>query len=332
MPYNRRNFLNLLARVEPRTHDCWLHVSRTAMACRFEVTLSRSEEHGVVAATEALDEVERLEAQLTVFRESSEVSYVNANAGNQAVNISQSLFDLLALCKLLYVDTHGAFDITAGPLTRCWGFLRREARLPGNAEIEHARSFVGSNKIHLDEAARSVRFSKPGVQINLGSIGKGYALDRAARHVSNRISTALLNAGASSMRAIGAGEGKEGWVVGLRHPRSKLRRLGVLRLRDCSLATSGNEEQFFDHAGRRFSHIIDPRTGWPSEGVTSVSVVTPDGALSDALATAFFVGGCALAEEYCAKNSEVLVVMLESNSQVPIVIGSNAGCDGLGHF
>ena len=332
MPYNRRNFLNLLARVEPRADDCWLHVSRTAMACRFEVTLPRSEEHGIAVATEALDEVDRLEAQLTVFRESSEVSYVNAHAGNQAVNISQSLFDLLSLCKRLYVDTGGAFDITAGPLSRCWGFLQREARLPENSEIERARSFVGSEKIYLDEAARSVRFSQPGVQINLGSIGKGYALDRAARHVSNRVGTALLNAGASSMRAIGAGERNEGWVAGLRHPRSKLRRLGVLRLRDCALATSGNEEQFFDHSGRRFSHIIDPRTGWPSEGVTSVSVVTPDGALSDALATAFFVGGRALAEEYCAKNSEVLVVMLESNSQVPIVIGSSAGSDGLRHF
>jgi len=302
------------------------------MACRFEVTLPRSEEHGIAVATEALDEVERLEAQLTVFRASSEISYVNAHAGNREVNISQLLFDLLALCKRLYVDTHGAFDITAGPLTRCWGFLRREARLPDNAEIEHARSLVGSEKIHLDEAARSVRFSQPGVELNLGSIGKGYALDRAARQVSNRIGTALLNAGASSMRAIGASERDEGWEVGLRHPRSKLKRLGVLRLRDCSLATSGNEEQFIDHGGRRFSHIIDPRTGWPSEGVTSVSVVTPDGALSDALATAFFVGGRALAEEYCAKNGEVLVVMLESNSQVPIVIGSSSGSDGLRHF
>jgi thiamine biosynthesis lipoprotein len=302
------------------------------MACRFEVTLPRSEEHGVVAATEALDEIERLEAQLTVFRPSSEVSYVNANAGNQAVSISQSLFDLLAHCKRLYEETHGTFDITSGPLTRCWGFLKREGRLPEKSEIEHARSFIGSEKIHLDEATKSVRFSQPGVEINLGSIGKGYALDCAVSHVANRIGSALLNAGASSMRAIGAGERNEGWVVGLRHPRSKLRRLGVLRLRDCALATSGNEEQFFDHGGRRFSHIIDPRTGWPSEGVTSVNVVTPDGALSDALATAFFVGGRELAEEYCARNTEVLVVMLESNSQAPIVIGSSAGCDGLRHF
>src|SRR6478609_6221114 len=107
MAYNRRNFLNLLSRVDPRTDDCWLHVSRTAMACRFEVTLPRSEEHGIAVATEALDEVERLEAQLTVFRASSEISYVNAHAGNREVIISQLLFDLLALCKRLYVDTHG---------------------------------------------------------------------------------------------------------------------------------------------------------------------------------------------------------------------------------
>jgi len=332
MPYNRRNFLNLLARTEPRNEDFLLHVSRTAMACRFEVTLPRSEENGVAVATDALDEVDRLESQLTVFRESSEVGYVNANAAKQPVRISHSLFDLLALCKKLHAETNGAFDITSGPLTRCWGFLKREGRLPEKNEIENALLSVGSDKIQLDESARTIYFSRPGVEINLGSIGKGFALDRVASLVSERIRTALLNAGASSMRAIGAGERNEGWVVGLRHPRSKLKRLGVLRLRDCGLATSGNEEQFFDLGGRRFSHIIDPRTGWPSERMTSVSVVAPNGALSDALATSFFVGGRELAETFCARNKEVFVVLLESNSQVPVVIGRSSGCDGLRHF
>src|SRR4029453_2525184 len=127
------------------------------------------------------------------------------------------------------------------------------------------------------------RFLKRGLEINLGSIGKGFALDCAGALLSkHNLRTALLNAGASSMRAIGDGEHGEGWVVGLRHPRSKFRRLGVVRLRNCSLSTSGSEEQFFDHAGRRFSHIIDPRTGWPAESVTSVTVVAPTGALSDA--------------------------------------------------
>ena len=300
MPYNRRSFLNLIARSEPRTDDSWLHVSRTAMACRFEVTLPRSEESGVIAATEALDEVDRLEAQLTVFRDTSEVSNVIATASNRPVEVSQSLFDLLKLCKRLYEETQGSFDITSGPLSRCWGFLKRSGSLPASGEIVKALSLVGSDKLILNERQRTVCFSVPDVEINLGSIGKGYALDFAGELIANSVRTALLNAGASSMRAIGDGDRGEGWIVGLRHPRSKFRRLGVLRLRNCALSTSGNEEQFFEHAGRRFSHIIDPRTGWPAEHVTSVSVVASTGALSDALATAFFVGGRQLAEEYCA--------------------------------
>ena len=332
MPYNRRSFLNLIARSEPRTDDSWLHVSRTAMACRFEVTLPRSEESGVIAATEALDEVDRLEAQLTVFRDTSEVSNVNATASNRPVEVSQSLFDLLKLCKRLYEETQGSFDITSGPLSRCWGFLKRSGSLPASGEIVKALSLVGSDKLILNERQRTVCFSVPDVEINLGSIGKGYALDFAGELIANSVRTALLNAGASSMRAIGDGDRGEGWIVGLRHPRSKFRRLGVLRLRNCALSTSGNEEQFFEHAGRRFSHIIDPRTGWPAEHVTSVSVVASTGALSDALATAFFVGGRQLAEEYCAQHSDVLVIMLESGSQAPVVLGHSSGCDGLRDF
>jgi len=330
MSYNRRKFLNLLARSEPIADDFWLHVSRTAMACRFEATFPRSEENGIAVATEALDEIDRLESQLTVFRESSEVSYVNRNAASGPVEISQSLFDFIVVCKDLFEQTNGAFDITSGPLTRCWGFLRREGRLPEATDITRALSFVGSDKLELSEASRTIRFKNQGVEINLGSIGKGYALDCAAALMSVR--TALLNAGASSMRAIGSGEHGDGWTIGLRHPRSKFRRLGMLRLRDCALSTSGNEEQFFDYAGRRFSHIIDPRSGWPAEGVTSVSVVASTAALSDALATAFFVGGRRLAEEYCSKNDDILVVMLESDSQVPIVIGKSSGCEGLRDF
>src|SRR6185295_12269718 len=112
MATTRRSFLNLLSRTEPRKYDCWLHVNRTAMACRFEVTLPAAEETGVAVATEALDEVDRLEAQLTVFRDNSEVSHVNAHAADQPVKISQALFDLLNECKRLNTETAGAFDVT----------------------------------------------------------------------------------------------------------------------------------------------------------------------------------------------------------------------------
>jgi len=260
------------------------------------------------------------------------VSQVNARAATEPVPLSDSLFDLLKLCKHLYEETSGAFDITSGPLTRCWGFLRREGRLPSPAEIELARSLVGSDKLLFDEQAKTIRFAKPGIEINLGSIGKGYALDSAAGSLGNIVRTALLNAGASSMRAVGDGEREEGWVVGLRHPRSKFKRFGVLRLHDCGLSTSGSEEQFFVHEGKRYGHIIDPRNGWPAQEVASVTVVAPSGALSDALATAFYVGGRELAEAYCATQPEVLVVMLEASSTVPVVIGRSSGCDGLRDF
>jgi FAD:protein FMN transferase len=333
MRHDRRSFLNLVRQGRPPTADqCWLHVNRSAMACRFEVTMPMSQQFGVVVATEALDEIDRLEAQLTVFRESSEISYINRNAATEVVTVESSLFDLLLLCQELHRETEGAFDVTSTPLTRCWGFLRRQGRLPNLQEIEKARNYVGFNKVLLDSDAHRIRFSEPGVEINLGSIGKGYALDRIAALIESQIESALLNAGASSMRAVGAGERGEGWTVGLRHPRSRLRRLGVLRLRDCSMSTSGSEEQFFEHEGRRFGHIIDPRTGFPADSVTSVTVVAQSAAVSDALATAFYVGGRELAERYCSVHPEVLVIMLENNSKTPIIIGHNSQCDGPSDF
>ena len=328
MRHNRRSFLNLVGQRTPPVDECWLHVNRAAMACRFEVTLPMAESGGVVAATEALDEVDQLESQLTVFRESSEVSFINRRAASEPVVVEQSLFDLLLLCQEIYRETEGAFDIASGPLTRCWGFLRRLGRVPEAYEIEQARLLAGSDKLVLDLEARTVHFTQPGVEINLGSIGKGYALDRLALQMKQKIQTALLNAGASSFCAIGNGCREEGWVVGLRHPRSKRRRMGVLRLNDCAMSTSGNEEQFFECDGKRYGHIVDPRSGWPANGVTSVTVIADSAALSDALATAFYVGGRDLAERYCGTHPEVLAIMLESNSKLPVVIGSNSRCDG----
>jgi FAD:protein FMN transferase len=304
-----------------------LHVNRTAMACRFEVTLPVGDQVGVEIATDALNQIDRLEAQLSVFRESSEVSRINRQAATEAIRVEDSLFDLLTLCKKLHRDTDGAFDITSGPLTRCWGFLKREGRVPSANEIESARLLVSSNKLLLGDEARTIRFLLAGMEVNLGSIGKGYALDRVAGSIRGRIRTVLLNAGASSICAIGAGgAGQQGWIIGLRHPRYKDRRMAQLRIRDCSLSTSGSEEQFFEHEGKRYGHIVDPRSGKPADGVTSVSVVAQTAAVSDALATAFYVGGRDLAETYCASHPDVLAIMLESSTDNPVVIGSHGGC------
>lgn len=324
-PLSRRSFLNFTDR-KPEPSGYWLHVNRTAMACRFEVTLPIGDRAGVTVATSALDQIDELEAQLSVFRESSEISFINREAATRAVVVEASLFELLVLSRKLYDTTTGAFDITVGPLTRCWGFLRRSGRLPAVEEIEEARAVVGSDKMLLDEETRTIRFSEKGMEINLGSIGKGYALDRVAASLRGRVASALLNGGASSFYAVGAGELNEGWSVGLRDPRNKTRRLATLRLRDCALSTSGSEEQFFEHDGQRYGHIIDPRSGWPAQQMTSVSVVARSAAISDALATAFYIGGREVAEKYCAANPDVLAIMLPRDAERPVIIGGNRGC------
>jgi FAD:protein FMN transferase len=324
---NRREFLSVPRQRAVAPEGYWLHVNRAAMACRFEVTLPISDQSGVLVASAALNEVDRLEAQLTVFRDNSEVSHINRNAAVAPVKVDTALFALLARCRELHRETDGAFDITSGPLTRVWGFLKRSGRLPAATKIELARDCVGSDRLLLDHQERTIQFAKAGIEINLGSIGKGYALDRVAATIrQSSVRTALLNAGSSSIRAIGDG-GMGGWLVGLRHPRFKEKRLALLRLQDCSLSTSGSEEQFFEHDGRRYGHIIDPRSGQPAAGVTTVTVVTQSAAVSDALATAFYVGGRELAERFCAGHPDVLVIMLESDADSPVIIGQNSGCE-----
>lgn len=320
----RRAFLNLAGTHPAPGNGYWQHISRTAMACRFEVTMPLGNTNGVRVASTALDKVEQLEAQLTIFRDDSEVSYINQHAAKQPVLVEPALFALLRFSQRLAAETGAAFDITSSPLSQCWGFLRREGRIPTPDEIAAAQALVGCDKLLFDEQERTIQFAQPGVKINLGSIGKGYALDRIARQ--SRLSNALLSAGSSSFLALGRGTGN-GWTVGVRHPEYKERRLAIIHLRDAALSTSGSEEQFFEYEGQRYGHIIDPRSGQPADRVTTVSVIAPSAALTDALATAFYVGGKDLAEAYCATHPDVLVLLLGRGATQPILIGNSNHCE-----
>src|SRR5262245_1596858 len=183
---SRRDFLTVPA-TEPRAESEFLvRVNRTIMACRVEVVLPGEFSDRVPAATATLDEGDRLEQVMTIFRESSELSRVNREAHDQPVTIGPELLSVLNTAAELYETTEGAFDITSTPLSRCWGFLRREGRLPSDQEIEAARSIVGMHLVELDSNARSVYFRRPGVALNLGSIGKGFALDRMGRFLRER--------------------------------------------------------------------------------------------------------------------------------------------------
>ena len=306
----------------------WIRVHRTAMACRFEVTLSSEDAQHVSVARRALDEADRIEAALTVFRDSSELARVNRTAAAAPVTVDEEIFDLLRLCDELSHATGGAFDVTSTPLSRCWGFLRREGRLPSAGEIDAARARVGANLVVLDSAARTVAFARDGVELNLGSIAKGYALGRMAQVLAAAgVSDALISAGGSSVLALGGRD--EGWTIDVKSRHAGNEPLARLRLRRrTALATSGAGEQFVQVGGVRYGHVIDPRTGWPARGVLSVSVVADDPAVADALSTAFLVGGAALAEAYCAQNPEILVLLTpDDGTGRPCMIGSHRGVE-----
>jgi FAD:protein FMN transferase len=303
----------------------WIRVYRRAMACRFEIALSGEDAGLVGAAREALDEVDRIEDAFTVFRETSELVRVNREADLGATATEARLFALLETCAILHRETEGAFDITSTPLSRTWGFLKREGRVPTADEIASARARVGMDAVELDAQERTVRFRRPGMELNLGSIGKGYALDRVGELLRERgTSHALLSAAGSSVLALGGREG--GWVVDVRSRQVLRPRLARLSLRDCALATSGAGEQFVDVDGRRYGHVIDPRTGWPAAGLLSVSVVADDAARADALSTAFLVGGIESARAYCAAHPRTLALVTpDDGSARSQVLGEHPG-------
>jgi FAD:protein FMN transferase len=278
-----------------------IRVSRVSMGTEFELLLTgRPPDYLRDAGFQALEEVARLEAQLSHYRADSDIRDLNLRAAYEAVRLEPALFRLLRRCVEISQRTGGAFDCTAAPLIRCWGFFVKEGRLPDPAEIEEARARVGSHLLLLDEEAHTVRFAREGVEVHLGAVGKGYAVDAAVRLLRELdVPAALLHGGTSTVYGLGGPAPGEDWRVGLVNPRDPERRLGVVSLRDRALSTSGDFEQYFEVEGTRYSHVLDPRTGRPAQGVRSAVVLAESATDSDALSTAFFVGGADGAGELC---------------------------------
>jgi thiamine biosynthesis lipoprotein len=309
---------------DPGDEVSLLHLSRRAMATNFELILPFGTPESLALGQLYFDEIDRLEAQLTVYRDTSEVSRLNALAFHYPIPVEEGLFELLALAARLTSETRGAFDVTAGALIKAWGFYKGPRRVPPAAERAAVLECVGMHHVELDAERRTVRFLRPGLEINLGSIGKGYALDRAAEKLrrEGNLAAGLLHGGQSSVYAIGKQPGDErGWPVALRHPWEPERSLGTIYLSDQALATSAATFQYLEHAGRKLGHILDPRTGWPAEGMASVSVVAPTAAEADALATAFYILGVEAAQDYCEQHPALSAVLLPEDNATPMIVG-----------
>ena len=306
--------IGVLAGPTPRAdaNVATMRVAREAMGTEFEILLCGRDAQSLVdAANEALDEVEELDRQMSLYNERGELSSINRRAAVAPVRVEPRLFGLLELAGEVNAASEGAFDVTVAPLMKCWGFFRGQGKLPTADGIATALESVGMGHVELRQADRTIRFRRPGVQIDLGGIGKGYALDRAAQVLRERgISSALIHGGKSSVYALGAPPDAEAWAVGIRHPHDASKRIAVVHLRDRALSTSGNYEKFFEADGKLYSHIMDPRTGYPATGMLSASALGPTAAETDALSTAFFVMGEAKTREYCAAHPDIQAVLV----------------------
>jgi FAD:protein FMN transferase len=301
----------------------WVRAHRTIMACRFEVALPEEDARHIDAALEALDEADRLEAALTVFRDTSELSRINREAAAAPARASEELFALLTRCQTLHAETEGAFDITSTPLSRRWGFLNSKGLQPSACDVDRPATVVGMNRVRLDPVMRTVSFAAAGVELNLGAIGKGHAVDRLGVLLRRRgVTRALVSAGGSSVLAVGGDD--SGWTVDLTSPQLD-RRIARLRIQDAALGTSGAGEQYVVADGVRHGHVFDPRTGRPSCGVLSASVVARDAENADALSTAFLVGGVDLARGYCERHPHTLALITLEDGAATHVFGSCHG-------
>ena len=265
--------------------------SRNAMGTVFNIYLYEEDETRAEAAlAAAFEEIERLDQTLSNYRPSSELSRINRLAGREAVTTDPEVFSLLESALSFSSQTGGAFDVTVGPLMRAWGFFRGQGRLPDTEELNAARDKTGHEKVKLDRTSRTVRFAVPEMEIDLGAIGKGYAVDRAASVLGESgIGAALIDAGSSTMYAMKSPPGEDGWKVHVPDPQDRSRSISVLSLRDQSISTSGNYEKFFELGGRNYCHVLDPRTGMPVEGVLQTTLIAADGTTTDALSNAAFV-------------------------------------------
>jgi FAD:protein FMN transferase len=273
-----------------------------AMGSTYAVAAYGADEFQLQAAIgKAFDETRRIDRFLSNYRQNSELSELNRSAAQRPVAVSEDLFELLKACRDYSRKGEGSFDITVGALMRVWGFYRGSGRLPSPEEVKGALANVGYQHVQLNEVDRTVRFARQGLELDPGGIGKGYAVERMVAILREEgVTSAMVSAGGSTLYAIGTPPGEpRGWQVSVRNPIDPEEAIEEFFLKDESMSTSGNYEKFFMADGKMYSHIMDPRTGYPAEGMLSVSVIAPRALDSEAWTKPVYIMG----REWARKNA-----------------------------
>lgn len=293
-------------------------VQRPLMGTIFKVKAygeGLSRERFAAVSDAAFAEVARIEAEMSEWRPESPISRANLLAGQQAVSLPDETLALIDLSLSVSRETGGVFDISFKPLGRLWKVEAGRTPPDGKA-IRAAQRLVDYRQIELDRTRKTILLRKPGMAIGLGAIAKGYAAGRAAQVLrSQGIGNLIVDAGGDLY--FSGTRGGEAWICGIRDPDGKPDPILRLRVRkDCAIVTSGDYERYFEYQGKRYHHIIDPRTGAPSEGMKSVTVLAADPAVADAYATAFFILGPAASERIVRRIPGVAYLLIDRAGKI----------------
>ncbi|MEO8361164.1 MAG: FAD:protein FMN transferase [Vicinamibacteria bacterium] len=241
----------------------------------------------IAEAFAAIEEVDRL---MSNYREDSELALINARAAKGPVPVSAPMFSVLEAAKLISSKSRGAFDVTVGPLVKLWGFHDKKPHLPTPAELTGVRPLISNANLILDVPGRSVRFAREGVELDLGGIAKGFAVELAGGVIRRRGLRAFIDAGGNQYM-VGSPDGKPRWTLGIKDPEAPEHLLATIDVDEGSVSTSAQGSNFLTAGGRKYGHILDPRTLEPAAARLSVTVVSKDATLGDALSKVGFLLG-----------------------------------------
>ena len=296
------------------------HSSRVSMASTYSLDIYGPDEKELpLIAEAAFDEVDRIDQLMSIYKTGSPVSIFNRNASSQPVPVETELFKFFQTCLKYSNESGGAFDITIQPLMKLWGFYGGQRKIPQQQQIRHILQRVGYEKLVLDPNFQTVYFQETGMAVDLGGIGKGYAVDRVVALLKeNQIRRALINAGGSTLFALGAPPGQKAWSIKIRDPRlthNSEQSPVTVQLRNQCLSISGNYEQVLIVEGNRYSHIMDPREGYPIRDVLSVAVITSSGVKGDVMDNILFVKGVHKSNQFLKEHPDVKAYFFLPNSE-----------------
>lgn len=289
------------------------------MGSRFDITVVASnEKEGNEYIDSAIFEITRIEKLISSWDLNSETSLINKHSGIKPIKVDKELFDLIERSIAISKLTNGAFDISYASMDRIWNYDGSMREMPSEEEISNSIKKVGYQNISIDKEAQTVFLKLKGMKIGFGAIGKGYAADKAkALLIEKGVKAGIINA-SGDLNAWGKQADGSDWMVAITNPLNKNKVFSWLPINDSAIVTSGNYEKFISFDGIRYSHIIDPRTGYPSTGIISTSIMTSNAELADAISTSVFVMGVETGLDFINQLKGVDCIIIDEENKIHI--------------